>query len=69
MDTRYLLPISNVYERIFSIAGHALTNCHRELPLSNFESQLFLYINFKYWGVEEAKRIVHDEKTTVFGST
>lgn len=59
-DTLYLVPTSNVGERMFSFAGHAITNQRQGILSVNFECQIFLYMNFKFWGIKDIKSIVHN---------
>lgn len=58
MDTRFLLPTSNMCERFFSIAGYALSNRRKGLLPSNFEAQLFLCVNRDFWGIEDVREII-----------
>lgn len=57
MDPKFELPTSNMNERLFSIAGHAMTNRRKDVLTSNFESQLFLYMNREYWGIHDVEEI------------
>lgn len=59
MDTRFLLPTSNLCERFFSIAGYAMTNRRKGILPSNLEAQLFLFMNRDLWGINDIKNIVH----------
>ncbi len=45
MDTRFILPTSNICERLFSKAGFALGNRRKSILPSNFELQVFLHMN------------------------
>lgn len=60
VDTRFLLPTSNMCERFFSIAGYALTNRRKGLLPSNFEAQLFLCVNRDFWGIQDVKDIIKE---------
>lgn len=40
--TRYLLSMSDICKRLFSISGYAFTNCRRGILPTNMERQLFL---------------------------
>lgn len=60
MDTLYLASTSNICEQMFLIAGHALTNRRRSTVFVNFVCQIFLNMNFKFWGIEDIKSIVYD---------
>ncbi len=55
MDTRFILPTSNVFERLFSVAGYALGDRRGRMLLSNFEEQIFLHINKELWGIEDVR--------------
>lgn len=58
MDLRFLLPTSNMCERLFSIAGHCLTDKRQRVLPANFESQIFLYVNRNYWGIKEVAQVM-----------
>ena len=60
LDTRFLLPTSNIFERFFSISGFALTNRRKGLLPSNFGSQLFLCLNRDFWGIDDVRDIVKE---------
>lgn len=60
LDTRFLVPTSNLCERLFSISGYALTNRRRGILPHNFESQIFLHVNHGFWSIEDIKQIVCD---------
>lgn len=68
IDTRLLLPTVNLFQRVFSNAGHTLTNRRKGIFSSNFESQLFLYMNQIVWGIEDPKHIAHGWHWQVFCS-
>ncbi|KAH9135203.1 hypothetical protein AeRB84_019283 [Aphanomyces euteiches] len=53
MDCRFILPTSNLCERFFSIAKHALGDRRGRLLPSNFEAQMFLHENVAYWGIDD----------------
>ena len=52
MDSRFLLPTSNMVERFFSLTGFTLTDYRQRLTPANFEMQLFLKLNRKVWDQE-----------------
>lgn len=58
MDIRILLPSSNICETLFSKAGFALNGRQKSLHPSNFEEQMFLYVNRTYWGMKELNAII-----------
>ena len=45
LDVRFIVPTSNMCERLFSEAGHGLNSRRMHTILSNFESQMFLHTN------------------------
>ncbi len=47
-------------ERFFSKAGYALTDKRSSLSPANFEQQLFLYVNSRFWSIREVEAIVND---------
>lgn len=55
MDTRFILPSSNILERLFSIAGYSLRDRRRGLLPSNFEMRLFLRANADLCGVSDVQ--------------
>lgn len=63
IDLRSLQATSNICERFFSTAGHALTIKRRCLLPSKFEAQLFLFSNKELWSIQDvhsAINKVHD---------
>ncbi len=58
MDLRFIVPASNMCERLFSTAGFALTTRRRSTIPASFEKQMFLHANSQLWGVEDANMIV-----------
>lgn len=58
MDTRFILPTSNMVESFFSRAGYALSDHRRSLLPVNLESQMFLFTNSRFWGVGDVGRVV-----------
>lgn len=59
IELRFILPNTNVCERIFSVAGHAMSDRRKRILPSNFECQLFLNFNHRLWGLKEISEIVH----------
>lgn len=53
----FTVPTSNLCERMFSSAGYTFSDRRKSVLLSNFKTQLFLYANFSFLGLEE----VHDD--------
>lgn len=58
VDMRFILPTSNLCERLFSIAGYAMSDRRKNMLPANFESQLFLHINARLWGIQEVHEIL-----------
>ena len=61
IDTRFLLPTSNILERFFSTADIMLYQ-QRLLP-QNLEMQLFLKINKKFWTLDVVEKCVNSVDT------
>lgn len=59
-DTRFIVPTSNVCERFFSTAGHALSDRRKSILPSNFEAQLFLNFNWSLWGIEDVNGVINE---------
>lgn len=57
IDTRFLSPISNMRERLLSITANGMKIQRKGLLLTKFDSQLFLYMNYDHWGIEDVKNI------------
>lgn len=68
MITSYLLPTSNIFERLFSIVRHTHTNRRQDISQSHFEKLLFLCMNIEYSGVKNVKA-VYESKSAVQGLT
>lgn len=54
----FVLNLEHVQANVL-ISSHALTNWRRAILPFSFERQLCLYMNEKFWGIEDAKFIVH----------
>ena len=52
IDTRFILPTSNLSERLFSTAGYAFSDYRKGLLPQNLEEQIFLKANRHLWDVE-----------------
>lgn len=59
-DLRFLLPTSNICERLFSKAGHVLNDPRMALLPANFEVQLFLHLNRDLWSVHDFNQLKVD---------
>lgn len=58
MQTLFLLPTSNIVERLFSKAGWALSDRRSRLSPEHFEQQIFLFLNSKYWNQTDINSIL-----------
>lgn len=58
MNTRFLVPTSNVVESLFSHAGHALTDQRRNISPIHLEDQIFLYRNAHLWNLDDVSNLV-----------
>ena len=52
MDSRFLLPTSNMVERFFSLAGFTFSDYRQRLTPASFEMQFFRKLNMKIWEKE-----------------
>eukprot|EP00171_Calliarthron_tuberculosum_P003101 IDg3101t1 len=57
IDTRFLVPTSNICERLFSRVGYALSQRRRGICPANLESQMFLHLNCDLWGKSEVNQL------------
>lgn len=62
LDLRFILATSNLCERLFSLAGHAIGSRRKGSLPSNIESQLFLNVNSGYWGISEVHEMLHNKR-------
>ena len=58
LDTRFLVPTSNVCERLFSQVGYVLTDRRKAINPANLESQIYLHANRDLWGSQEVNEIL-----------
>lgn len=58
-DVRYVLPSSNLCERLFSKAGYAINSRRMATLPSNIESQVFLFANCSYWTIADVSAILY----------
>ena len=58
IDTRFIVPTSNMVESFFSRAGYALNDRRRSLLPANLEAQMFLLANTGFWNVEDVRKVV-----------
>ena len=52
IETRFLLPTSNLLERFFSVSGLAYDDFRQNMTPMNLEMQLFLKTNKRFWDEE-----------------
>ena len=57
-NTSFLPVTSNAAERLFSVAGYTLNDYRQRLLPSNFEMQIFLFFNKKYWDIETLQNVI-----------
>ncbi len=60
MDLRFVVPTSNMCERVFSISEYALDDRRRGNIPANFELQIFLHANLHVWGIDDVSETVND---------
>ena len=58
MDLRFIVPTSNLCERLFSRAGYALGDRRKSISPMNFEQQIFLNANSYLWSVADLNEVV-----------
>ncbi len=58
LDTRFLVPISNICERLFSTVGYAFSQRRKGMNPVNLEWQLFLHFNSDLWGVMDVNKLL-----------
>ncbi len=61
MDTRFILPTSNICERLFCLGGHILCDRRGRLSPSIFEEQVFLHANNGLWNIEDVKLCINKQ--------
>lgn len=58
IDTRFVLPTTNLVERLFSKAGHSLSSRRESLSPGRFEMQMFTYVNSGLWDISDVNAII-----------
>ncbi len=58
MDVRFLIPTSNICERLFSQAGFCLNERRLATLPINAESQMFLRLNMNLWNIDTVNEIL-----------
>ena len=61
LDTRFIVPHSNMCERFFSKAGYTMSDRRKLIQPANFEEQLFLHTNSGYWGIDDINQLLSGE--------
>ena len=59
VDTRFILPTSNILERFFSCAGTAASDLRLRLSPVNLEEQLYLKINHRFWDLKTVNELLN----------
>ena len=57
-NTNYVLPTSNIYERLFSKSGYCLNSRRRRVFPRDLEPQIFLHANEKYWKISDISEVL-----------
>ena len=58
LDLRFLIPTSNICERLFSKAGNNFNERRMLILPINAESQMFLHLNTDLWNIDTVKEIL-----------
>ena len=61
IDTRFIVPHSNMCERFFSKAGYTFSDRRKLMLPANLEEQLFLHTNSRFWGIDDVNHVVTNE--------
>lgn len=64
MDPHFLVPTSNICERLFSKAGFCLSDRRSKILPSNFESQIFLHVNKEHWSMNDVNILCCNSSST-----
>lgn len=62
MNLHFLHPTSNMCERLFSVAGYALSDRTKSIVPMNFERQISLHVNSHLWNVDSVNSLLNQEK-------
>jgi len=57
-DLRFILPTSNVVERLLSVAKYILTYSRKHMHPINFETVIFLRTNRSYWDCDTVAKSI-----------
>lgn len=57
ITTRFIVPTSNAYERLFFSAGFANGDRRKGILPANFEIHIFLHVNSALWSLEDVNKI------------
>jgi hypothetical protein len=58
VDLKFLIPTSNICERLFSKAGFSFNQRRMSVLPINTESQMFLHLNSSLWDIAIVKEIL-----------
>lgn len=58
MDLRFIVPTSNMCERLFSQSRRAVTDYRKSMSPVSLEAQMFLYGNSNLWSIHDVNEIV-----------
>ena len=62
LDLRFMVPTSNLCERLFSKAGYSLGNRRGNILPTSFEEQIFLHVNSKMWSIDDVNTLVNGKE-------
>ncbi len=62
LDLRFILPTSNICERLFFVAGFAMSSRRSSISPANFEKQMLLCANSCLWSIQDVNIIVITEE-------
>lgn len=57
-DCRYILPTSNLCERLFSKAGYVHSDRRKRILPLHLEQQIFLHVNSDLWSISDLNKLV-----------
>ena len=61
IDRRFLVPTSNICERLFSKRGYHLTDNRMCICPENLEQQIFLNVHSDLWSVHNIESVLNDK--------
>ena len=57
IDTRFIIPTSNIAEQFFSKAGYLLGKSRKPINFDTLEPQMFLHINYDLWDINDVSLV------------